>query len=556
MIALNKRFAEGAFSGHPRMDEREAAALPADGADRQFRCRGPLAALAARRLVGRVGGRRKPEEPGPVMTTSLADMDVLRGAAAAAITEVWGVLTAEHVVPCSRYRPYIQVGRDYEGRLLSGCPAFTQLSETLRRMYPAWFGAPSDDSARWFPDNLAFDFVEAAIAELTRRGETGDTPNDAVEVALLHLIDYLDAKDSRLACARRVSHLMTADRKGLTIAGVTILEHRQFQETRQIAEVIPTADSAYNGERPRSFARPEATLVSYATGPDPFTLARDAGRHIDRLLLALHLLYGATTADIYQVTGEVTCVCRYTARLDEIPHDPHPVPVRPAVVSASTAGPVEKLLTLYDSTEHRTGKEVVNGLEMAVIKFTNSFAPRPWSEKIVDLATALEAALSGTDKSDVTLRICTRAAIILSSDSDPAPAIFADVKALYDLRSSLVHGAIITQRQLEKCLAAVSTVPAPGDCTPRMRIEQMVDRLRDLARRSILMRLLLNGDGRWPLRADPPSPVDQLWTDPAVAGQWRTAWHQGATDLGAPEAARPAIPLRDSIFDDYPGKST
>jgi hypothetical protein len=489
------------------------------------------------------------------MTTSLADMDALRGAAVAAVTEVWGVLAAEHVVPCSRYRPYIQVGRDYEGSLLSGCPAFTQFSETLRQMYPAWFGAPSDDSARWFPDHLAFGFVEATIAELTRRGETGDTPNDAVEIALLHLVDYLDTEDSCLACARRVSHLMTADRKELTIAGVTILEHRKFQETRQIAEVIPTAHSAYNGERPQSFARPEATLVSYATGPDPFNLARDAERPIERLLLALRLLYGATTADIYQVTGEVTSVCRYTARLDEIPHDPHPIPVRPAVVSASTAEPVEKLLALYDSTERRTGKEVVHGLEMAVIKFTNSFEPRPWFEKIVDLATALEATLSGTDKTDVTLRICTRAAIILSSDTDPAPAIFADVKALYDLRSSLVHGSIITHKQLEKWLAAVSTVPAPGDCTPRMRNEQLIDRLRDLVRRSILMRLLLNSDGRWPLRADPPPPVDQLWTDPAIAGQWRAAWHQGAADLGAPDAAQPAPPLRDSIFDDYPGKT-
>jgi hypothetical protein len=199
------------------------------------------------------------------MITSLGDIDALRGAAVAAITEVWGVLAAEHVVPCSRYRPYIQVGRDYQGNLLSGCPAFKQFSETLRQMYPAWFSAPSDDNARWFPDHLAFDFVEATISELTRRGETGDTPNDAAEIALLHLVDYLDTEDSRLACARRVSHLMTADRKELTIAGVTILEHRKFQETRQIAEVIPMAHSAYNGERPQSFARPEATLVSYAT---------------------------------------------------------------------------------------------------------------------------------------------------------------------------------------------------------------------------------------------------------------------------------------------------
>jgi hypothetical protein len=488
------------------------------------------------------------------MTTSNTYIEKLRQAAVNVITEAWNALATEHVVPCSRYRPYVQVGRDYEGGALHGRPAFTRFVDTLRQLYPVWFDAAPGQFPRWSPDVLAFQFIEATIAELTRRGETGDRPSDAIEVTLLQLVDYLDSEDFRLACARRVSHLMTADRKELTIAGVTVLEYQQFEETRQIAEVIPTARSAYNGERPRSFAPPEATLVSYATGPDPFILPSDAEGNIDRLLLALHLLYGVTSADIYQVTGETTFICRYTASLDEVPHDERPVPARPAVLSAATVLPVEKLLALYDSTEHLTDKEVVHGLEMAVLKFKNSFAPKPWFEKIVDLATALEAVLSGREKTDVTLRICSRAAIILSTTTDSPPTIFADVKALYDLRSNLVHGAIITRKELEKWLIAVSTVSTPQDRSPRMRIEQLVDRLRDLVRRSILMRLLLNREGRWPLRGDPP-PIDQLWTAPDVADEWRRLWHNGCADLGAPHAAEPESPLLDSVLDDYPGKS-
>jgi hypothetical protein len=42
-----------------------------------------------------------------------------------------------------------------------------------------------------------------------------------------------------------------------------------------------------------------------------------------------------------------------------------------------------------------------------------------------------------------------------------------------------------------------------GRSLTRMRIEQLVDRRQDLVHRSILMQLLLNGDGRWPLRGDP-----------------------------------------------------
>ena len=368
---------------------------------------------------------------------------------------------------------------------------------------------------------------------------------------VLELVDYLDSPESRVACARRVSHLMTEDREDMTLAGVAILAHRQWAEIRQIAEVIPTARSAFNGEPPDTFANPEATLVSYATGPDPFELRTEVERRINRLLLALHLLYGATTASMYQVTGETTSVCRYTAHLDVLQHDPHPVPVRPAVISQAMVQPVERLLALYDRTEHRAPKEVVHGLEMAVLKFTESFSPKPWFEKIVDLATALEATLSGKDKADVTLRICSRAAHILSTESDRPQTIYADVKSLYDMRSSLVHGAIVSQRELDKWIAAVSIVSA--DRSPRMRVELVVDRLRDLVRRSILARLVLNRDGRWPLRGDPP-PLDQLLTDARTADEWRSAWHQGITDLGAAEAIEPAVPLGDSIFDGYPGK--
>jgi len=456
------------------------------------------------------------------------------------------------VVPCSRYRPYIQVGRDYEGGLLAGRPAFAQFSATLGKLYPGWFDAAPGQSPRWYPDNLTFRFVDACIAEVSLRGETGEVPSDAVEATVLDLVDYLDARESRVACAHRVSHLMTEDRQEMALARVTILAHRRWQETQQIAEVIPTARSAFNGEPPHTFANPEATLISYATGPDPFKLRTEAERRINRLLLALHLLYGATTASMYEVIGETTSVCRYTAQLDVLQHDPHPVPARPAVVSQAMVTPVERLLALYDRTEHRTPKEVVHGLEMAVLKFTDSFSPKPWFEKIVDLATALEATLFGKDKADVTLRICSRAAHILSTDADPPTTIYADVKAFYDMRSSLVHGSVITQRELDKWTAAVSVVSE--ERSPRMRIEFVVDRLRDLVRRSILARLVLNTEGRWPLRGDPP-PLDQLLTDARNAEEWRSAWHQGMTDLGAAEAVQPASPLVDSVFDDYPGKT-
>jgi len=63
-----------------------------------------------------------------------------------------------------------------------------------------------------------------------------------------------------------------------------------------------------------------------------------------------------------------------------------------------------------------------------------SFHAHAWHEQLVDLATALEGALAGSDTSDLTLRLRTRAAALLSTPNDPAAAIFKDTRALYGIR--------------------------------------------------------------------------------------------------------------------------
>jgi hypothetical protein len=110
------------------------------------------------------------------VTTSLADVETLRHAAVQMIAEAWDALGAEHVVPCSRYRPNIQVGRDYEGMLLMGGPAFGNFTATLRAVYPAWFEAPQGQFPHWPADTLAFRFVDACIAELSRRARWARRP--------------------------------------------------------------------------------------------------------------------------------------------------------------------------------------------------------------------------------------------------------------------------------------------------------------------------------------------------------------------------------------------
>jgi hypothetical protein len=81
---------------------------------------------------------------------------------------------------------------------------------------------------------------------------------------------------------------------------------------------------------------------------------------------------------------------------------------------------------------------------------------------------------------------------LLATDADPARAIFDDVNHLYRLRSKLVHGGQITQKELRKRIGLISTVPAESiEHRFSVALGYAVDRMRDLVRRAILARLCL-----------------------------------------------------------------
>lgn len=89
-------------------------------------------------------------------------------------------------------------------------------------------------------------------------------------------------------------------------------------------------------------------------------------------------------------------------------------------------------------------------------------------------------------------RLRFRVAALLATDDDPALALFRDVGLLYGLRSRLVHGGQIQEKDLRKDLGRISTVPAENfDYRFGVALGHAVDRMRDLVRRAILARLCL-----------------------------------------------------------------
>ncbi len=70
----------------------------------------------------------------------------LHKAATELITEAWQALVAVGVVLCSAYRPFIKVGRDYEGHVLMGSAAMGRFAALLSSKYPGRFQAPPGES--------------------------------------------------------------------------------------------------------------------------------------------------------------------------------------------------------------------------------------------------------------------------------------------------------------------------------------------------------------------------------------------------------------------------
>jgi hypothetical protein len=195
---------------------------------------------------------------------------------------------------------------------------------------------------------------------------------------------------------------------------------------------------------------------------------------------------------------------------------------------------------LLDAADIKREGMATTSFDVAVGNFNRSHSTSSPYQQIVDLATALEAVLIGAerDTEGLTLRLRTRVAALLATDEDPAQALFNDVGQLYGLRSRIVHGGKIKQKDLRKMISRISTVPSDSVETRfGVALGYAVDRLRDLVRRAILARLCLAAgpDGPWPFDEDVP--VDAILADDLHRTSWRSRWRAHLAGLGAEHAA-------------------
>ncbi len=480
------------------------------------------------------------------------------------LQRAWTVLHEEHVLPTPQYRRHLRVGHDFYGHLDQDL--YDALEQAVQDNYPR-YAADLPLYERQFASPFLFSLLSAVIADASpiRTGASDFSrrhmPDSIVNACLDELHATLTAPETDVACLRLATHLTISTKAPVDLNGITVtpILTDAASTSRAIARTFEDGISgaAETIERHDAFvyAPPESILSASSSSADPYTTAARLSGDVERLLLAVRLFKPATCQSAFEIRGERGRIRRHSPEYRTFrgagPGFGSPTGLlrRTATLEPTDAPALAYIQELLRSSHASPGSDMAfTSLALALHKFTMSFHAHAWHEQLVDLATALEGALAGSDTSDVTLRLRTRAAALLNTPNDPAGAIFKDTKTLYGIRSKLVHGSDLSSKSLLKNVSNLST--ARPDDPHWIALARAVDRLRDLVRRALLARLTLatSTPATWQFGKD--DEVDVALADDTTRTAWRRTWQQALRDAGAHTAPDAATPAEDSITPD------
>jgi hypothetical protein len=465
----------------------------------------------------------------------------LRLASRAFIAEALDVLAEEHVIPTPIFHPYVAVGRDYFGDSIRALPTFHALEAQLKKTFPDRFAEPRE--RREFAELYVYSFLEACIARCGHAGSF-NADSQAVADSIDELQVVLEAKTYEVVCCRHVSHLTTSSGGEVQIGDVTVVpEPKQWGGlVQRIQREISGAPRAWNRDDPRPYDPPHSLLIIRQTTdePDPYSVDNQLSARLERFLLLARLLTAGTVQSTYEVSGTTALITRMNPQMRLFLKGWLDTLVRRTVrLTGPEGGAFAALGGLIGAADVKREGMVATSFDVAVSKFNRSHSSDSPYEHLVDLATALEAVLIGSesDNEGLTLRLRTRVAALLATDDDTGKALFDDVGQLYGLRSKIIHGGQIKQKELRKVIGRISTVPEDAVEHFGVALGYAVDRMRDLVRRAILARLCLAAepDPPWPFGGE--TVVDAILSDDMQRAAWRERWHAHLGALGVEYAA-------------------
>ncbi|MDQ3381567.1 MAG: HEPN domain-containing protein [Actinomycetota bacterium] len=475
----------------------------------------------------------------------------LRATARSFVGEAFNVLRGDNVIPTPVFHPFLKVGRDYYGPEIMALAEFKALESLLDETYPERFSEPLKRRDGEFASSYIFSLLEASVARCGGRDQDFDPNSAGVDSSISEMLDVLGAPSCEVICCRLVAHLTTAAGSAVKVGDVEVVPEAEPAGSRslqqRIAREIPMAWIAFNRGDPWVYDPPHALLiVRDSSAEEPYGIAERLSHRLERFLLLARLLTAGTAHSYFEVCGPATLVSRMSPTMSTFRRGAlaigGPVIRRTIRLDGSEASAFEALGRLIDTADIERSGMTATLFDVAINKFLGAQGPGNDYGQLVDLATALEAILAGGEKDNegLTLRLRGRAAALLATETDPATAVFDDVGQLYGLRSKLVHGGQIKQRDLRKIIGRISTVPSESiEHRFGIAVGYALDRMRDLVRRSILARLCLASepDPLWPFRGT--TPVDAILSDDVLRASWRTRWRDRLTAMGGESGANP-----------------
>jgi Apea-like HEPN len=455
-------------------------------------------------------------------------------------------LAEERVLPASAYRPWIRAGVDYPGPVVLELPEARVLEEAIEVAMPERFKRLGPRVDTHSPHQYLFGLLESTVAELT----IADEPYAAASSAAKRQVREFEALMTAEECAGSVVVFVSGIRLTAPSLPIGRLEARRVdtlldEVLREIPEVADDLDELLWSSHGLPW---EAGRLVFrgdwdpTVGHTPFETV-SVTSEIDALIAATRLLTNATVVKNGTVIGQSQPLPVHRgAREIEANHD-HLIAWRPFQLSAETLGPLLAMKRWLSTTLGRD-KPRAHVMSVAAGRFHAALDRQFWDEQLLELAIGLEAALLGGDKDgEITYRLRTRAAALLTTDAESPERVFDEIGALYEMRSSLVHGAPIGDRDRRHLLTAMQSSRASELMGERFAV--IVDRARDLLRRAIIARLCLSEGERplWPWSAPPRFSVDRALLNPSTAQEWRAFVRARAAELGFPQAFDPAAPV-------------
>jgi hypothetical protein len=428
------------------------------------------------------------------------------------------------------------------------------LIAALREAYPNRFGVESKFPFK-DPQEYVRAFLQAVIAgTVLRRGRLA--ANSRISKSMLaELHRVVSMEGQRFGC---LWLLHDVDFRGVSTEqiGKLTLYSPSSPPEMLVASLLPGVIWASDQRYPSPGAPHQGLL--YGTGSSPghhWDVTTPLNRAMGRFMQALRLATG-TTASLRMIwMGETSMVHVQM---------PEALPQAEALVFESRWRRVARLapqdlsglrrltamiVRLEDQQATRPKKEgVLPPVVIAMRRHSRSLRSIPWQDAVLELSTALETCLGPTQKEqEIGLTLRTRAAHLLAhDDSEQADAIYRDITDLYGLRSDIIHG----NPELKKDLPTMWEERGYNQVLTEDRMMLLLDRWRDIVRRSITARLMLSdptlGTPLWPIVGNQP-PVDRWLVRRDKRHELRERIVAGAVSYGLPLLADPAPALVDYL---------